>query len=705
VGHARSVSLRRRRGGLDLIVPPRRHKAYSAAAHLTLFAFIVAAPLLMLLGLSLYGWAELEREQLEQRIVQVARDLADSVDRDIDRDMTVLRTLVTSPALEGEVWSVFYDQVKASLGNNAFFVLVDLSGRQLINTYAPYGKAPALTGDPETFRRVRETGRPSVSKLFTSVVAQRPVYNVSIPVMRDGKLRYVANMSQFPERLSGLLKGQSLQAPWQTRIWDGGGIVLADLHDNAGLVGKPVPSQFRSQQPFTIFRTIGMDGTEVLAAVGRSALSDWNVAVAFPVDLANARRTTSLWVWALVIVATAALVALLASLFGREMTRPLAAATRAAEALGHGQEVIAPRSRLVEANAVNEALVRAKYDLDVGLAALRHREEQLSSAADAAQFGAHEYDVASDRSVRSPQFLRILGVGPDDAAASFGYAMGFVHPDDRSRVLAEKQEVIAGGESHYQLEYRIRRPDGEVRWVMDRGRVVRAGASGQAERVVGVLIDITTLKLAEQRQSLLFDELNHRVKNTLAIVQALAQQTMRSQPDPASFIRIFEGRVASLARANDLLTRGAWRGAGLREIVDTALAPFADGRRPIEIAGNPAEMPANITVTLSLMLHELATNAAKYGALSVPDGRLSIRWTAETTDAGTAIDLEWLEQGGPAVTAPERKGFGSRLLTSGAQQINAKIELEYPPTGARCRLLFVVPSPSPSSLSSSSSSS
>ena len=195
------------------------------------------------------------------------------------------------------------------------------------------------------------------------------------------------------------------------------------------------------------------------------------------------------------------------------------------------------------------------------------------------------------------------------------------------------------------------------------------------------MLDITDIKEAEQRQHLLFDELNHRVKNTLSIVQALAQQTLRSRPDPADFTRAFADRLGSLARAHSLLTHDSWRGAPLRDIVATALAAFLDEGRPIEIDGDAVMVPASTTITLSLMLHELATNAAKYGALSVAEGRLSIRWTTREAGASTAVDLHWREENGPPVSPPKSRGFGSRLLAGSAQQLGAELELDYAASG------------------------
>jgi PAS domain S-box-containing protein len=380
----------------------------------------------------------------------------------------------------------------------------------------------------------------------------------------------------------------------------------------------------------------------------------------------------------------------LAFLFGRTLTRPLAAATAAAGALGRGEAFTIADSRIREVNEVGEALQRARYDLEQGSAALRRSEEQLRTAAEAAQFGVHEYDVVHDRALRSPQFLKILGADEGDTTASFEAGLDFVHPDDRDATRRHKQQILMGAGGPYQLEYRIRRRDGQVRWVMDRGQLICDGA-GKPLRVIGVVLDITEIKEAELRQYLLFDELNHRVKNTLAIVQALAQQTLRARPDPQQFAEAFSDRLASLARAHSLLTNESWRGAGLRDIVTTALEAFVDEGRPVEITGEAVMIPPNVTITLSLMLHELATNAAKYGALSVAGGRLTIRWSTVHSTSSIMIDLLWQEDDGPPVSPPKDSGFGSRLLGGSARQLGAVFEVDYAAQGLRCRLRFSVP--------------
>lgn len=664
-------------------------KGHSAAVHLIVFALVVAAPLVLLVGALLYRSVALEKEQIEQRIGQVLQALVADLDRDMDRRIAILETLSTSPLLLAEDWPAFYAQARQGLGSRAYLVLITADGRQVVNTYVPYGEAPKMTGDPESLQRMKQDPRPVVSDLFTSLVVRQPVYNISIPVMRDKDLRYVMSLGLMPEDLRALLQSQSLPPDWTAAIWDGNGITMARTHEQARFLGVAVPKHLMQLQPEKVVRTTNINGEAALIAVGRSHWSNWTIDVSFPAALVDRQLRDSLLFWGATILLMAGLAVGLAFLFGRALTRPLAATTAAAAALGRGQGFTIADSGIREVNAVGEALRRARHDLEQGSAALRRSEEQLRTAAEAAQFGAHEYDVVHDSALRSPQFLKILGADEGDTTATFEAGLDFVHPDDRDSTRQRKQQILTGAGGQYQLEYRIRRRDGQVRWVMDRGQVIRDG-DGKPLRVIGVVLDITETKEAELRQYLLFDELNHRVKNTLAIVQALAQQTLRTRPDPRQFAEAFSDRLASLARAHSLLTNESWRGAALRDIVTTALEAFVDEGRPVEIGGDAVMIPPTATITLSLMLHELATNAAKYGALSVAEGRVSIRWSAVGSPSTTAVDLHWQEDNGPPVSSPRDRGFGSRLLAGSARQLGAAFEVDYAPQGLRCRLSFSV---------------
>ncbi|MBO9560860.1 MAG: PAS domain-containing protein [Caulobacter sp.] len=208
--------------------------------------------------------------------------------------------------------------------------------------------------------------------------------------------------------------------------------------------------------------------------------------------------------------------------------------------------------------------------------------------------------------------------------------------------------------------------------------------------VSGVFVegfDITDQVQAQDQQRLLLDELNHRVKNTLATVQAISQQTLRGAADPAAFAKAFEARLLALSQTHNALTDGVWSGAGLRHILDLELQPYGPER--VTLDGPDVHLPARMALSLGMVFHELATNAAKYGALS-KNGRLSVSWRQE--EEGLAFT--WRETGGPAVFAPTRRGFGSRLIErSVASELRGRIELDYRPEGLVCA--FWVPMTGP----------
>lgn len=202
-----------------------------------------------------------------------------------------------------------------------------------------------------------------------------------------------------------------------------------------------------------------------------------------------------------------------------------------------------------------------------------------------------------------------------------------------------------------------------------------------------VFEDITERKEAERHRELLISELNHRVKNTLAIVQAITRQSLSGSEIDRRIRDTLEGRIMALAAAHDALTRGNWETVALGELVANALQAFSrDGR--ISIDGPEVGLQAKSAVAVSLAVHELATNAVKYGALSAPGGRVAVRWSV--CDAGFLL-LRWIESGGPPVTSPAHKGFGSRLIAALAHDLGGELKVDYAPNGVICEILAKLP--------------
>ena len=207
------------------------------------------------------------------------------------------------------------------------------------------------------------------------------------------------------------------------------------------------------------------------------------------------------------------------------------------------------------------------------------------------------------------------------------------------------------------------------------------GPDGQAWGVFVEGSDVTDRVLAERQQKLLLDELNHRVKNTLATVQSIASQTLRTAPDPAAFREAFEARLMALSATHDLLTATSWRSAQLRDVLLSEVQPH--GAERYSLSGPDVALAPAPAVALGLLAHELSTNAAKYGALSVPEGRVSVDWRVE----GGTLDLAWRETGGPPVTPPQRRGFGSRLIERSLEgALGGAAELDFAAAGLVCRV-------------------
>jgi PAS domain S-box-containing protein len=218
-------------------------------------------------------------------------------------------------------------------------------------------------------------------------------------------------------------------------------------------------------------------------------------------------------------------------------------------------------------------------------------------------------------------------------------------------------------------------------------------ASGAASGAVNMLVDITERKQADARQKILLDELNHRVKNTLATVQALAAQSLRNADVPQDQRNAFEARLCALSRTHDQLTRERWECAELSTIIREIFAPYrARAGDRVRLEGAPVRLSPTAALTLAMILNQLATNAAKYGSLSVPAGKLDVSWGVGGLDGSELLWLDWFESDGPSVSKPEHRGFGTRFLERGVtQQLQGTVEIDFDPGGFRCGMRIPLP--------------
>lgn len=331
--------------------------------------------------------------------------------------------------------------------------------------------------------------------------------------------------------------------------------------------------------------------------------------------------------------------------------------------------------------------VAAAASLRAAAGRLEVAQERLVATLDASGAGTWRWDFRANEVDWDPALVRLFGLDPATAPRKRGDFRRYVHPDDQEHISRIIEEAIeSGGTADY--EFRAILPDGSQRWMYTRSRLLRDAKGGPA-LMVGACLDITERKRAQERQALLVQELNHRVKNTLSVVQSLALHTKRGSRDLDGFHETFESRLMALSATHNILTRELWESASLQDILNAEMIPYGgldNGR--VSVSGEPIRLKPQQALGFGLALHELATNAAKYGALSVPHGRLDISWRAFPDAAGqTRLAVDWVEQGGPAVEPPKRLGFGSRLIERSIKdELGGLLEIRFQPEGLRCSL-------------------
>lgn len=322
---------------------------------------------------------------------------------------------------------------------------------------------------------------------------------------------------------------------------------------------------------------------------------------------------------------------------------------------------------------------------------LRESEMQYRSALTVGRMGSWETNFVTRVRNWTPEAQALFGLSLPDGIGSVGSKadefLGALHPDDRSAY--ERLHNLADTTDQFAAEFRIVRPDGEVVWLAGRGQVMARANDGTCARLVSVMADVTDQKNAEQRIRFLLREMSHRSKNLLAVIQSLASQTIRSSSSMADFQSHFERRLQGLAASHDILVDQNWHGATLGNLVRKQLAPFVDPDSDRAIIDGPAvDLNAAAAQAVGLALHELATNAVKYGSLSVSGGTVTVEWRREPDDSGS-IALDWTESGGPPVSPPGRKGFGHAVIERMAPaSIGGRVVLEYRPTGFHWRLII-----------------
>jgi PAS domain S-box-containing protein len=326
-------------------------------------------------------------------------------------------------------------------------------------------------------------------------------------------------------------------------------------------------------------------------------------------------------------------------------------------------------------------VVERTAELEASAARLMRSEERRSLALVAGQMGSWEWDPVNGHFVWDDGQYRIFGVDPNSFDVTVDNIKALIHPEDWKHLQNAITPATQSSPS-FQTEFRVCRPNGELRWCIGTA-VASLDATDNVVRISGVTVDITDRKEAEERQALLAREVDHRARNALALVQSIVRLTRSDTVK--SYIAAVDGRIGALARAHTLLAQSRWQGADLGRLVEEELAPYRaagdDGR--IVASGPDVSLEPRTAQTLALALHELSTNAAKYGALSVVPGRVGVNWELQPD----SLVLHWSESGGPLAKPPLTPGFGIRVIsTSIERQLEGKADFDWRPEGLNCSL-------------------
>jgi PAS domain S-box-containing protein len=317
---------------------------------------------------------------------------------------------------------------------------------------------------------------------------------------------------------------------------------------------------------------------------------------------------------------------------------------------------------------------------------LADRNMQLSLAGKAAGVGSYAYDHDNDVMQVCEGYAALHGLPEGTTETTRAKWRARVHPDDLARVQERRKQAFRDKRAEYGIEYRIVRPGGEVRWIESRS-FISYDADDQPQRVIGLNIDVTERRRADDHQRVLIAELDHRVKNVLATVAAVAANTLEASSSMQHFVAALDARIRALASTHELLSNRRWQGLPLDELLRCQLAPYAaDGNTRID--GPDVLLMAEAGQAVAMVFHELVTNAAKYGALSGCKGLVSVQWRQQYKDGlCDRLIIDWQEAGGPAVKAPGKFGYGTSVINDLVPyELGGKAGFEFSRTGVRCRL-------------------
>lgn len=623
-----------------------------------------------------------EQRRYHEEAVRLARQAEQAIEGLLKTRLAMLEGLARAAASPGEDAALLRIEARRLVsGAGERIVLRDLGARLYFDTRAE--KDDGRPVDPLSGAELTDlqAGRPHVSGVYTDPDTGAPSIAVEKPVrLSDGNAAAMV-MTISTATLHEVLV-PAVPKGWIVGVGDRSGVYITRSERHEEVSGKPGLTDYldKARGRSGTFTAENQFGQTLLAGYLRSDFTGWLYGANVPLSVVEAPLRKSIYG----ILATGALAMALslalAYLVGQTMTRQTKELVARAMALGNKEPVEPFRSRLFEFSLIGEAFSTAETMLQERT----HELETVLAIAPVAVW--FTYDPTAHLVIRNRYAAELMGIDTttgagygkvDHVTETFAYKDGVeVAREDRPLSRAMRGEQIE------QQEYVYRLPNGAQRVLLSSARPIR-DAAGQIVGAVQISLDISERKRDEEQRRLLARELNHRVRNNLAMVQAIAKQTVRGTRRLDLAGEEFVARIAALARANDILGSDNSSEGDLRQVVEGSIVVQADMTR-VDVAGDSVTLRPALVMAVTLSMHELTTNATKYGALSDDDGRVSIGWE---TVAGK-LRIRWSESGGPPVRAPSRKGFGSRLLQRITAAEGGEAAIDYAEDGLRCTLTF-----------------
>jgi PAS domain S-box-containing protein len=477
--------------------PVRELGAWSVSNYLVAFGIALIAPALILGGLIFHRFVTAERAHLEQRALEIARSIRADIDQELIESLVALEALAASPMLTAGDLAGFYTHAKTLVETRPaqYIVLSRPSGEPLMNTRVAWGDPLPAGDNPAALQQVLETGRFFVSDVFSGADSSGPYVNITVPVVRDGAIASLLSYTIAVGRLADLVRRPRVPFNWDAAVLDRQGSVIASTaqKDTVPVLSWKLADTRRPQEGASYFADTS--GRDVLTGYAGSRLTGWLIAAVPRQDMWSIPSGS----WRTYAVAGGALLAssfLIALYLATRVARPLRLTALAAAALGRGESMPQLPAAIREVDEVLRALKAASLDRRLAEERLRAAHERMTLALSATQMGMWERDLTTNRVTWSEAMYEIFGRSPEEFSGDPDQVLSFVHPDDRLAFRQVYQAAVEGGNSTFEHESRIVRPNGEIRWLYRRA-FIRRDVQGRATSVLGVALDVTERKEAE----------------------------------------------------------------------------------------------------------------------------------------------------------------------------------------------------------------